>query len=129
MARCVAVFLCVGLFDGTNIGQGNFLEFLPILSILKSKYTPQTLPYNVVIPSLAGYTFSSVPTDKNFGTGDAARVVHKLMLALGLKNYIAQGGDIGSAVAQSCVRSYPECKGTIPLRPQHVAKPHRNIST
>ena len=35
---------------------GSFLEFLPILRILADKYTPATLPYHTVVPSLPGYT-------------------------------------------------------------------------
>jgi len=34
------------------------------------------------------------------------------MLLLGLKNYVAQGGDIGSAVARICVTHYEECIGS-----------------
>lgn len=99
--------------SGKLTPKGNFLEFLPILSILKSKFTAETLPYNVVIPSLAGYAFSSAPVDKSIGTFDAARVVHKLMMLLGLKGYVAQGGDIGSAVARYCVTHHEECRGKI----------------
>jgi hypothetical protein len=85
---------------------GNFLEFLPILSTLKSKYTPETLPYNVVVPSLAGYTFSSAPVDKSVGTNDAARVVNKLMMLLGLKDYVARfWRDIVPGQMKECVKS------------------------
>ena len=30
---------------------GSFLEFLPILSLLKSKYDQSTLPYHIIVPS------------------------------------------------------------------------------
>jgi microsomal epoxide hydrolase len=33
---------------------GSFLEFLPILSILSTRYTPATLPYHIVVPSFPG---------------------------------------------------------------------------
>lgn len=40
---------------------GSFLELTPILEILITKYTPETLPYHIVVPSWPGYAFSSSP--------------------------------------------------------------------
>jgi microsomal epoxide hydrolase len=46
---------------------GSFLEFLPILRLLKEKYTSATLPYHIVVPSLPGYGFSyAPPIDRDF---------------------------------------------------------------
>ncbi|KAF5720915.1 microsomal epoxide hydrolase [Fusarium globosum] len=80
---------------------GSFLEFLKILSILKERYTPETLPYHVIVPSLPGYAFSDKPPlDKNFGIRDVSRIVNSLMVQLGFGGgYIAQGGDIGSRIS------------------------------
>lgn len=80
---------------------GSFIEFLPILSLLISKYTPATLPYNVLIPSLPGYTFSSSPPlNRDFDLEDVAELIDKLAVGLGMKGYVTQGGDIGSRVAR-----------------------------
>ncbi|ORY88991.1 epoxide hydrolase hyl1 [Leucosporidium creatinivorum] len=80
---------------------GSFLEFLPILDLLKEKYTPQTLPYNLIVPSLPGYFFSSPPPlDSDFGSEDIAQLLHRLMLGLGFESYAAQGGDIGAKAAR-----------------------------
>jgi microsomal epoxide hydrolase len=38
---------------------GSILEFLGTLEVLKEKYTPDTLPFHVVVPSLPGYGYSS----------------------------------------------------------------------
>ncbi|CCF37424.1 epoxide hydrolase [Colletotrichum higginsianum] len=35
--------------------SGSFLNFLPLLDLLRSKYTPGTLPYHVIVPSLPHY--------------------------------------------------------------------------
>lgn len=91
---------------------GSFLEFLPILSLIREKYTPATLPYHFVVPSLPGYTFSSgPPLDKDFGTEDVARVVNQLMVNLGFEGgYIAQGGDIGAKIGRILAVDYDTCK-------------------
>lgn len=40
---------------------GSFLEFLPLMDILRKKYTPETLPYHIIVPSLPGFALSSDP--------------------------------------------------------------------
>ncbi|KAF5615120.1 microsomal epoxide hydrolase [Fusarium tjaetaba] len=91
---------------------GSFLEFLKILSILKERYTPDTLPYHVIVPSLPGYAFSDKPPlDKDFGIRDVSRIVNSLMVQLGFGGgYIAQGGDIGSRISRVLAAIYDECK-------------------
>ena len=79
---------------------------------MKEKYTPATLPYHLIVPSLPGYSFSSTPPlDRDFTTKDMAGVMHQLLLDLGFGDgYIAQGGDIGSRVAK-LLGEYESCKG------------------
>lgn len=93
---------------------GSFLEFLPLMGLLRDKYTPETLPYHIVAPSLPGYAFSSdPPLDRDWKVVDTSRILHKLLLSLGFgtHGYLAQGGDIGSYVARELAATYPECKG------------------
>lgn len=92
---------------------GSFLEFLPILDHLRTAYTPETLPYHVIAPSMPGYTFSSPPPlHKDFRIEDIARVFDKLARGLGFgKGYIVQGGDIGSKVARVMAVEHNSCKG------------------
>ncbi|KAL1594041.1 hypothetical protein SLS59_009072 [Nothophoma quercina] len=93
---------------------GSFLEFLPLLELLQKKYTPEDLPYHIIAPSLPGFALSSDPPhDKDWGTIDMGRVIHKLMLSLGFgtTGYLIQGGDIGSLVARVIAARYDECKG------------------
>ena len=91
---------------------GSFLEFLPILDILRKRYTPETMPYHVVCPSLPGYGFSSQPPiNHDFVLEDIARLFNCLMGQLGFAGgYIAQGGDIGSKVARVITATYESAK-------------------
>lgn len=101
----------IGFYHGW---PGSFLEFLPMLDILRKKYTPDTLPYHVIVPSLLGYSLSSQPPlDKDWRVADTSRIMHKLMLSLGFgtSGYLVQGGDIGSAVSRELAMTYAECKG------------------
>ncbi|KAF4632021.1 hypothetical protein G7Y89_g6112 [Cudoniella acicularis] len=87
---------------------GNFMEFLPLLSLMKEKYTPQKLPYHLIVPSHPGYAFSSPPPlNRDFSKADICAIMNQLMTDLGFgSGYIAQGGDIGSHVARELVSEY-----------------------
>ncbi|KAJ7126248.1 Alpha/Beta hydrolase protein [Mycena epipterygia] len=91
---------------------GSFLEFLGILGILSSRYTPATLPYHIVVPSLPGYAFSSPPPlDRDFQLQDISRLFNSLMVQLGFADgYIVQGGDVGSKVARVMAAEQAHCK-------------------
>lgn len=91
---------------------GSFLEFLDILSLMVKQYTPETLPYHLIVPSLPGYAYSSSPPlDKDFRVEDIARLMNQLMLNLGFGGgYVAQGGDIGSKVGRVMAAEHEACK-------------------
>jgi len=91
---------------------GSFIEFLPMLDLYRKQYTPQTLPYHLIVPSLPGYAFSDAPPlDDDFTQEDVASVLHELMLGLGCsKGYVAQGGDLGSNLSRIMVKTYDACK-------------------
>ncbi|KAJ7815316.1 Alpha/Beta hydrolase protein [Mycena olivaceomarginata] len=89
---------------------GSFIEFIPILEILSKKYTPETLPYHIVVPSLPGYGFSSGPQSTEFKMVDVAKIFNNLMLGLGFDKYVAQGGDVGSGVARILSMNHDNCK-------------------
>ncbi len=84
--------------------------------MFRQEYTPDELPYHLIVPSLPGYTFSSgPPLDRNFTTTDIARVLDQLMKDLGFESgYVAQGGDIGSRVARGLAVDHESCKGERP---------------
>ncbi|MCB1747274.1 MAG: epoxide hydrolase [Gammaproteobacteria bacterium] len=56
--------------------------------------------FHVVCPSLPGYGFSGKPATPGWGVERIARAWAALMARLGYANYLAQGGDWGSAVTQ-----------------------------
>lgn len=101
----------VGLFHGW---PGNFLEFLPILKLLKEKYPDsKDLPYHVIVPSLPGYAFSSPPPlDVDFDVGSVAAVMNQLMLDLGFGGgYVAQVGSPFLRFSYTC-RLLESCPGS-----------------
>ncbi|KAL3495085.1 Alpha/Beta hydrolase protein [Aspergillus germanicus] len=91
---------------------GSFMEFLPMLEILAKKYTPETLPYHVIVPSLPDYALSGGASEDVEMTLDrAARIMNQLMLDLGFGNgYVAQGGDLGSMLVRIMAVQYDACK-------------------
>ncbi|KAF8155227.1 putative hydrolases or acyltransferase [Mycena galopus ATCC 62051] len=89
---------------------GSFVEFIPILGILSKKYTAETLPYHVVVPSLPGYGFSSGPQSMEFKLPDVAKIFNDVMLGLGFDKYVAQGGDIGSFITRTLAMNHDNCK-------------------
>jgi microsomal epoxide hydrolase len=91
---------------------GSFLEFLPILRLLTNKYTPSTLPYHIVVPSLPGYAYSSPPPhDADFRLEDVSQVLDELMVQLGFSSgFAVQGGDIGSKLARVMGGVHPHAK-------------------
>lgn len=90
---------------------GSFMEFLPMMRLLVEKYTPETLPYHVIVPSLPDYGLSGGASEDVEMTLDrAARIMNQLMLDLGFDGYIAQGGDLGSMLARMMSVEYKECK-------------------
>ncbi|PSR78437.1 epoxide hydrolase 1 [Coniella lustricola] len=91
---------------------GCFLEFLPMLDILRTKYTAETLPFHAIVPSLPGYGLSSgPPLDRDFSGKDAARILNKLMVELGFgRGYVTQGGDVGYMISRILNADHDECK-------------------
>ncbi|KAL4886160.1 Alpha/Beta hydrolase protein [Aspergillus karnatakaensis] len=91
---------------------GSFVEFLPMLQLLVEKYTPDTLPYHVIVPSLPDYGLSSGASENVEMTLErSARILNQLMVDLGFGGgYIAQGGDLGSMLARLMSVRFEECK-------------------
>jgi pimeloyl-ACP methyl ester carboxylesterase len=63
--------------------------------------------FDVVIPSLPGFGFSSRPTETGWGPERIARAWDVLMKRLGYTRYVAQGGDWGAVVVEVMGRQAP----------------------
>ena len=63
--------------------------------------------FDVVIPSLPGFGFSSRPTEAGWGSERIGRAWDVLMKRLGYARYFAQGGDWGAAVVEAMGRQAP----------------------
>ncbi len=87
----------------------SFLEFLPIVNQLTKKANTSTgtpVAFDVIVPSLPGFAFSSAPP-QNWTTADTARVFHTLMTkGLGYDKYATFGTDLGSIVSYNLYEAY-----------------------
>jgi pimeloyl-ACP methyl ester carboxylesterase len=63
--------------------------------------------FDLVLPSLPGYAFSSQPAEVGWDPGRIAAAWGVLMNRLGYARYVAQGGDIGAAVTDAMGRLAP----------------------
>lgn len=84
---------------------GSFLEFVPIIKPLTTENatssTGKPVSFDVVVPSLPGFAFSSGPP-VNWTNDDTARVFNTLMTSvLGYKTYATHGTDWGAGIAYS----------------------------
>jgi pimeloyl-ACP methyl ester carboxylesterase len=64
--------------------------------------------FDLVLPSLPGYGFSSQPAELDWNLGRVARAWAELMKRLGYTRYVAQGGDVGAGVTDAMGRLRPE---------------------
>ena len=64
--------------------------------------------FDVVIPSIPGYGFSSQPTEAGWDSGRIGAAWAELMSRLGYTRYVAQGGDQGAGVTDAMGRQAPD---------------------
>ncbi len=63
--------------------------------------------YDVIIPSLPGFGFSSRPVEAGWGLERIGSAFDVLMKRLGYTRYVAQGGDWGAGIVQAMGRQAP----------------------
>lgn len=63
--------------------------------------------FDLVIPSLPGYGFSGRPVERGWGPERIGRAADVLMRRLGYRQYVVQGGDWGSVIAEAMGRQAP----------------------
>lgn len=74
-----------------------------------SKTFPLLKDFNLIVPSIPGFGFSSLPQKGYVNNSDTAEVWHKLMTKiLGYSKFIATGGDMGRGVLFYIASNHPE---------------------
>ena len=85
----------------THGWPGSFVEMVKIIPMLidpASHGAPEAPAFDVVVPSLPGYGFSSRPRRTGVDCAAIADLWAKLMAGLGYDRFAAQGGDWGAGV-------------------------------
>ncbi|NKC15905.1 MAG: alpha/beta fold hydrolase [Gammaproteobacteria bacterium] len=99
----------------THGWPGSIIEFMKVLGPL---YDPAAHggwagdAFHLVVPSLPGYGYSGKPAQPGWGVAKVARAWDELMVRLGYRRYVAQGGDWGAAVTTAIgVQNLGHCAG------------------
>jgi pimeloyl-ACP methyl ester carboxylesterase len=96
----------------THGWPGSVLEFLEAIGPLTDPARFGGSPddaFDVVVPSLPGFGFSSKPKGKPIGLSITATLWNRLMTeVLGYAKYGSQGGDVGSGVTNQLAHQYPD---------------------
>jgi pimeloyl-ACP methyl ester carboxylesterase len=82
--------------------------------------------FDLVVPSLPGYGFSAQPTAIGWDPGRVARAWAELMSRLGYDRYVAQGGDVGSAVTDTMALQGP--KGLVGIHLNFLRRLPRDVT-
>jgi pimeloyl-ACP methyl ester carboxylesterase len=100
----------------THGWPSTFTEMLPLVDRLSDDF-------DLVVPSLPGYAFSSRPAHVGVDRLFTARLWHRLMQGLGYETYGATGGDFGAGVATAMAMTEPDRMTGIHLSTPEVS-PH-----
>lgn len=85
---------------------GSVLECTKVIPLLTDERA--SIPFHVVCPSLPGYGFSEAPKEPGFDPTKIASMFVQLMERLGYTEYVAQGGDWGSAITTEIGMQAPQ---------------------
>uniref|UniRef100_A0A673SUS2 Epoxide hydrolase n=1 Tax=Suricata suricatta TaxID=37032 RepID=A0A673SUS2_SURSU len=100
---------------------GSFYEFYKIIPLLTDP-TNHGLSnehvFEVICPSIPGYSFSEAASKKGLNAEVTARIFYKLMLRLGFQEFYIQGGDWGALI----------CTNMAQMVPSHVKGLHLNMA-
>jgi len=95
----------------THGWPGSFAEMIKILPLLTDPQAQSGVAedgFDVIVPSLPGYGFSSAPHHAGMDTFAIAKLWADLMAGLGYDRFAAQGGDWGASVATCLGFMFPE---------------------
>eukprot|EP00794_Sanderia_malayensis_P018725 gene18725-20614_t len=84
---------------------GSFFEFYKVIpKLLEEK---NGMAFELIVPSLPGYGFSSAARKKGMHAANVALLMKKLMHRLGHSTFYIQGGDWGSVVTRGMAILFP----------------------
>jgi pimeloyl-ACP methyl ester carboxylesterase len=89
---------------------GSFLEMLKLVPCLTDPAAHGGEPsdsFDVIVPSLPGFGFSSRPTERGMNTARMADLFAQLMSELGYEHFASHGGDFGAGVSSWLGRRHP----------------------
>uniref|UniRef100_A0A1B0FNW4 Epoxide hydrolase n=1 Tax=Glossina morsitans morsitans TaxID=37546 RepID=A0A1B0FNW4_GLOMM len=86
---------------------GSVREFYEIIPLLTKPNDQNNYVFEVIVPSLPGYGWSQGSFKKDFGGAQAAVIMRNLMLRLGHKKFLIQGGDWGSIIGANMAALFP----------------------
>lgn len=96
----------------THGWPGSFYEFYKIIPLLTNPASHGGNPkqsFDVIVPSMPGFGFSTRPAEPGWDIGKTVNLWHELMTeVLGYKQYAASGTDWGSGVARLLGLKYPK---------------------
>ena len=90
----------------THGWPGSIQEFLKIIPLLTKGRNG--IDFDVVCPAIPGYGFSDKPKELGINSKEVAKIEHELMIALGYKKYVVQGGDWGATISKWIAELFPD---------------------
>jgi pimeloyl-ACP methyl ester carboxylesterase len=90
----------------THGWPGTCFEFQKVAPLLAASRASDGRPFDVIVPSLPGFAFSSLPANR--AEGYIADLWVRLMASLGYERFIAHGGDLGAGVSNGIAARHPE---------------------
>lgn len=87
---------------------GSVMEFYKILPLLTNPRPEYDFVFEIIVPSLPGFGFSSPAVRPGLGAAEMAVVFKNLMERLGFEQFYTQGGDWGAGITASMAAMYPE---------------------
>lgn len=93
------------LLHGWPSSVRDFYKLIPLLTTFNENYG---FAFEVIIPSLPGYGFSSPSRRPGMGAVEIAVVFKNLMLRLGFSKFYIHGGDWGAIITKNIATLFPD---------------------
>ena len=87
---------------------GSVMEFYKIIPLLTTPRPEYDFVFEVIVPSLPGFGFSSPAVRPGLGPFQIGVVLKNLMLRLGFEKFYTQGGDWGASISSNMARMFPQ---------------------